>query len=367
MTRAAGPNPVFALITGGGTGGHVYPALALAHELTRRGHPPESIRFVGAERGLEARAVPKAGFGIDLLPGRGLRRSLSVTNLRAALESLVALFKAFRIVGRLRPRVVVGVGGYASLPTLVAARMRRVPTVVHEQNAAPGLANRIAVRLGARPAVSLPDTPLRGAVLTGNPVRHEILGVDRHVDPSRPVVTVVGGSLGARRLNDTALGLYDRWRDREDLRIRHVSGPGDYDRCAERLADLRRPDDALDYGLVRYEERMDELYSTTSLALSRAGAVTVAELLAAGVPSVLVPFPAATADHQERNARVVASAGAALMVADEDCEADRIGPLASELLAQPARLEAMSRAAGSIARRDAAERLADLVEESAHG
>ena len=171
MTPAEG-GEVFAVITGGGTGGHVYPALALANELVSRGRARDSIRFVGARRGLEARVVPEAGYAIDLLPGRGFRRQLSTANIGAAWDTMHAVIQARRVVARARPNVVVGVGGYASFPSLMAARLQRIPMVVHEQNAAPGLANRIAVRMGARPAVSLPGTPLRGAVL-----RHPTKGV----------------------------------------------------------------------------------------------------------------------------------------------------------------------------------------------
>jgi UDP-N-acetylglucosamine--N-acetylmuramyl-(pentapeptide) pyrophosphoryl-undecaprenol N-acetylglucosamine transferase len=145
----------YALISGGGTGGHVFPALALAEELLARGHTRDELRFVGAERGLEATAVPAAGFAVDLLPGRGLQRGRTprhvVENLRTTWDTVIALVRAVRLVRRLRPRVVVGVGGYASLPALVGARLAGVPTVVHEADAHPGLANRIAVRLGARP------------------------------------------------------------------------------------------------------------------------------------------------------------------------------------------------------------------------
>ena len=193
MTPPPGPShEAFAVITGGGTGGHVYPALALAGELVGRGHSRDTIRFVGASRGLEARVVPERGYAIDLLPGRGFQRRLTIANLRAAWDTLVAFVRARRIIRRVRPRVVVGVGGYASLPSLIAARLRRVPSVVHEQNAAPGLANRIAVRMGAKPAVSLPGTPLRAAVLTGNPVRSEIAAVRRAPDADLPLVAVFG-------------------------------------------------------------------------------------------------------------------------------------------------------------------------------
>jgi UDP-N-acetylglucosamine--N-acetylmuramyl-(pentapeptide) pyrophosphoryl-undecaprenol N-acetylglucosamine transferase len=365
VTPPGPSNEAFAVITGGGTGGHVYPALALAAELVRRGHVHETIRFVGARRGLEARAVPEAGYAIDLLPGRGFQRRLTPANLRSAWDTVVAFARARRVIRREQPRVVVGVGGYASVPTLLAARLQRVPAVVHEQNAAPGLANRIAVRLGATPAVSLPGTPLRGAVVTGNPVRGEIATARRAPDVAHPLVTVFGGSLGAVRVNEAALGVYDRWRDRGDIAVHHVAGPRNHEDCAARLDALRRPGDALRYELVGYEEHMEQLYARTTVAVCRAGAVTVAELAAVGVPAVLVPLPGAPGDHQTRNAEALAGADAAVLVPDRDCDGARLDAELTALLADPARLELMAAAARRLARPDAAARLADLVEEVA--
>ncbi len=357
---------MFALVTGGGTGGHVYPALALAHELVGRGHPSPTIRFVGARRGLEARVVPDAGFAIDLLPGRGLQRRLTLANLRALWENVRAFLESRRIVRRTRPRVVVGVGGYASLPCLLAARLRRVPAVVHEQNAAPGLANRLAVLMCARPAISLPGTPLRGGVLTGNPIRPAVAAV-RRAPVAPPLVAVVGGSLGARRLNQAALGLYQRWRTRADVAVHHVTGARDYDDCAAALASARRSGDSLAYDLVRYEDHMEDLYARAALAVCRAGAVTVAELAAAAVPSVLVPLPGAPADHQTRNALTMVDGGAAVLLPDAECDPANLDAVVTKLLGDPAEREAMARAARALARPDAAARLADLVEEAARG
>ena len=359
---------VFALVTGGGTGGHVYPALAVAEELVRRGHGRDEIRFVGAARGLEATVVPSAGFAIELLPGRGIRRSLRPAALRDNLGALVgtvrAFGRAFRIVGHTRPRVVLGVGGYASLPCIVAARLRRVPAVVHEQNAAPGLANRIGVRMGARAAVSLPDTPLRGAVVTGNPVRPTMAEVQR-APISPPLVTVFGGSLGAVRLNDAALELYDRWRARDDVSIRHISGRRDHERCAARLEGLRRPDDRLHFDLVPYEEQMEHVYRDATAVVCRSGAVTVAELAATGTPAVLVPLPGAPGDHQTRNAEALVDAGAAVLVEDAELDGARLADEVEGLLADPPQLARMATAARGLARTDAAARVADLVEGAA--
>lgn len=360
--------PVFALVTGGGTGGHVYPALAVAHELVRRGHPRSTIHFVGAQRGLEATAVPAAGFAIDLLPGRGIRRSLRPAALRANAGALIgacrAFTRAFRLVGRLRPRVVLGVGGFASLPCVVAARLRRVPAVVHEQNAVPGLANRIGVRLGASAAVSLPDTRLRGAVVTGNPIRPEIASATR-VPTTPALIAVFGGSLGARRLNEATLALYDRWRDRTDVAIVHVAGTREHEDCEARLTEHRRPADRLRYELVAYEEQMEGVYSTATVVVCRAGAVTVAELAATGTPAVLVPLPGAPHDHQTRNAEALVRTGAAVLVPDAELDGDRLADELQRLLADPARLDAMASAGRSMARPDAAARVADMVEQAA--
>ena len=233
--------PVFALFTGGGTGGHTYPAVAVAQELVRRGHPAESVRFVGGRRGIEGRVVPEAGFEIDLLAGRGLQRRLTLDNV-AAIGGALSAF-------------VARVGARAALPparsSSDSAGTRRCrassrpascgcPTLVHEQDAAPGLANRIGVRLGARAAVSLPATPLPDATLTGNPVRSVIAAIERDPAWDPALLAVYGGAQGARTINRAALGCYDRWRDRDDLTVHHVCGPRNLDECRASLDAQRR-------------------------------------------------------------------------------------------------------------------------------
>ncbi|MDQ3946205.1 MAG: undecaprenyldiphospho-muramoylpentapeptide beta-N-acetylglucosaminyltransferase [Actinomycetota bacterium] len=358
-------SPTFAMVTGGGTGGHVYPGLALAEALVARGHDRSSIHWVGSARGLEATAVPAAGFTVDLLPGRGLQRRLTTENVSVAGQTVTAVVRATRLVRRRRPRVVVGVGGYASLPCILAARALRIPVVVHEQNAAPGLANRIAVRLGSRAAVSLPGTPLPGAVVTGNPVRAAVAGVVRRPASAPPLVVIFGGSLGARRLNQAAVGLYGLWRDRDDVAVHHVSGAAGHEATAAALEAQRRPGDRLAYRLVRYEDDMPGLYATATLMVCRAGATTVAELAAARVPSVLVPLPGAPGDHQTHNALALVDAGAGVLVPDAECDGARLAAELVPLLTDPARLRAMGAAAAGVGRPDAADRLADLVEEAA--
>ena len=371
---ATTPRP-FVVVTGGGTGGHVYPALAVADELVRRGHDRATVRFLGSARGMEADMVPAAGYAIDLLPGRGLLRRMSWAalrqNLRTAVDTVAALGRAVTLLRRQRPEVVFGVGGYAAAPGVVAARALRIPVVVHEQNAAPGVVNRLAVALGARAAVSIPGTRLAGAVCTGNPVRAAIAegaaadpDADSHAGPDagRFRVGVFGGSLGAGRINDAVLDLACAWSDRADTAIRHVTGRRDHERCLERRP--QPPAGALRYERVPYEDDMPGLYRWADVVVTRAGAVTVAELAVAGEPAVVVPLPGAPSDHQTANGRALADAGAAVLLPDDRCDGPALARALDELR-DPARRRAMSEAARTLARPDAAARVADLVEETA--
>jgi UDP-N-acetylglucosamine--N-acetylmuramyl-(pentapeptide) pyrophosphoryl-undecaprenol N-acetylglucosamine transferase len=241
----------------------------------------------------------------------------------------------------------------------------RVPTLVHEQDSAPGLANRISVRLGARAAVSLPGTPLPGATLTGNPVRTVIAAIERKPAHDPALLAVFGGAQGARTINRATVGCYDRWRDRRDLTVHHVCGPRNVDDCRASLDAQRRVGDALVYELVPYEPHMETLLAGATLAVCRAGAGTVAELTVAGVPAVMVPLPGSPSDHQARNAQTLAGAGAAVVLADADCDPAALDSVVSGLLAQPREPARMGDAARTLGRPDAASRVADLVEELA--
>ena len=350
------------------------PGIEIARALVARGHPPESIHFVGSSRGIEARLVPAAGFGLTLLPGRGIVRRLSAENLAAAVGITRAAARAVGLVRRHRPAVVVALGGYASVPCAVAAVALRVPLVVVEQNAVPGAANRLVARFARASAVSFPGTDLPRAELTGNPVRPEILAVDRAsgrdnarahlgLPADRRVVGVFGGSLGARRINLAVVDALRVWTDRTDLAVRHVVGERDWDLVSDALPAL--PEGGVVYQRVRYEERMDLLMTAVDLLVGRAGGTTVAEVAAVGLPSVLVPLPIAPGDHQTANGRALERAGAAVVVPDADLDAPRLVAEVDRLLGDPSRLEAMAAAAAGCARRDAADRVAALVERHA--
>ena len=368
---------VWAVVAGGGTGGHTVPALAIAGALVERGHPREGIHFVGSARGIERRMVPDAGFSITLLPGRGIARRLTVDNVGALAGLVFAALRAVVLLRRLRPAVVISVGGYASVACAAAAIMLRIPLVVAEQNAAPGLANRLAGRFARACAVSFPGTPLPRSVVTGNPVRREIISVDRSaggrleakkqlgIPADRTVIAVTGGSLGAKRVNESTLRLVELWLDRSDIAIRHVVGERDY----EWVAGSVRPagPGGLFYQLVRFEDRMDLLLAAADVAVQRAGASTVSELAVAGVPSVLVPLPGAPGDHQTLNARRLTEAGAAVLVPDAELNGERLARELESLIGEPRRLESMAGAAKALGRPDAASAVAELAEKYSLG
>lgn len=363
----------FAIITGGGTGGHVVPALAIAEALVEAGHERGSIHYVGSERGIEVDLVPPTGFPATFLPGRGIQRRLTTENVGAVAGLIVAFIRALRLVARVRPSVVVAVGGYASVAVALAAIVWRVPVVVAEQNVVPGAANRLIARLARASAVSFPGTPLPRAVVTGNPVRAAITAIDHAadttrakrefgVDPARTMVLVWGGSLGALRINRAVVEALPMLVQRDDLSIHHVVGTRDWEMIN---ADLPGLDGPLEYRAVPYENDMPAALAAADLGVCRSGSGTCFELLAAGLPAVLVPSPFVTADQQTKNAKVLEAMGAAVVVGDADLDGARLVAIIDELLAAPDRLRAMAGAARANARPDAAAAIAALAEEHA--
>jgi UDP-N-acetylglucosamine--N-acetylmuramyl-(pentapeptide) pyrophosphoryl-undecaprenol N-acetylglucosamine transferase len=361
------------VIAGGGTAGHVQPAIAVGRAFVARGYAPAAVHFVGSERGIETRLVPAAGFAVTRLPVRGFERRISLQNLRSMLALLVASARAWRLVGKLRPAVVVSVGGYASVPCALAAVLRRVPLIVAEQNAVPGAANRLMGRFARASAVSFAGTPLPRAVVTGNPVRPEVAAIDRaqdaeaarrklDIEPQRTVLLVFGGSLGALTLNRATVAALPRWASRSDLHVRHIIGDRDWE---ETTATAPAAGAALRYQAVRYDDDMPTSLAAADLAVCRSGSGTCFELLAAGLPAVLVPSPHVTDDHQTANAQHLVEAGAAVLVPDAEMSGDRMVDEVDSLLGDPARLAAMATAARAAARPDAADAIAAVAEQHA--
>jgi UDP-N-acetylglucosamine--N-acetylmuramyl-(pentapeptide) pyrophosphoryl-undecaprenol N-acetylglucosamine transferase len=365
---------VNAVIAAGGTGGHIFPGLALADALKRLA-PDTHVTFVGTERGLEKRLIPEAGYPlrtVDMVPFTGIGKvTLPFALLRAALQSR-KLLKAERA------DVAVGMGGYASIPLIVGARLAGVPAIIHESGAIAGRANRVAAKLTHNVALAFDEAAhqfKRGARTVGMPLNAQIADFDRDalradaraafgLPDGVTMVLVSGGSQGSARLNDAAVGMAGRWKERGDVRIVLKAGTKNVDDVADAL---RENGGERVTQLVSFFARMDHAYAAADLMVSRAGAGTVAELAAVGLPSILVPYPYAMDDHQTVNAAVLTNAGAALLVRDDEATADRLAPMVEELLHDAARLAEMGRATAKVARPHAAEELAAWVLELGRG
>ena len=310
--------------------------------------------------------VPEAGFGITLLPGRGIARRLSLANIGAVAGLAAAAVMGFAVVARRRPAVVVSVGGYASVACAVAAVILRIPLVLVGVDAYPGAALRLVARFAAASAVAFEGTPLPRATVTGTPIRPQLLGVDRTtarcelgLPADRVVVGVMTGSLGSGRVNAAVAGLASRWRHRDDIAIRHAVGRRDWPTFSA------PPPGSLVYQPVEYEDRMDLLYAAADVMVTRAGGMTVAELAAVGRPAVVVPLPGSPGDHQTANGRMLERAGAAVLVPDAELTVDRLERELAPLVADAGRRAAMAEAASSLGRPDAADAIAALVERHA--
>lgn len=359
------------VITGGGTGGHVFAMEAIAERLLARGVAAHQVRYVGSRRGQEATLLAGGPVALTLLPGRGIRRSWSARAVRENVGAVGALVGALLValveIGRWRPRAVVSVGGYASFAVALAAVCWRRPLVLVELDAAPGLALRVLRRFAAQRCRAFgPDEP--SAVVTGAPIRDTIAAVDRShearvlvrslqippIEPQRSVIVVMTGSLGATRVNQAVSDLAWRWADRADRTIIHVTGRRDFE-----LVTSRRPSPGrLDYRIVDFAD-MTDLWALADVAVCRAGSATLAELTALSIPSILVPLPG-MAQHQSRNAYEMVRSGAARLIVDADCDAVVLARVLDEALT-PITLTAMADAAGRLARPAAADAIAAVV------
>jgi UDP-N-acetylglucosamine--N-acetylmuramyl-(pentapeptide) pyrophosphoryl-undecaprenol N-acetylglucosamine transferase len=370
-TQTAG---VRAIIAGGGTGGHVFPGIAVASALHDRG---AQVLFVGTARGLEATAVPSAGFTFQTIPARQVRGGGITRAVAGAVMALWAIVAALRIIVRFRPRIVVGVGGYASAPMVVAAWLARVPTVLLEQNVIPGATNRLLGRFARRVCVSFPETATSFAgtrvVCTGNPVRAAVLTAARDraacaEGPNRSgalTVLVVGGSAGAHHLNVEVVKAIERLAPPAGtLRIHHQTGAADAESTRTQYAAA-----GVDADVQAFFSDMADLYAVADVAVCRAGATTIAELLTVGVPAILVPYPYAADDHQRRNAEAVTAVGAGVLILDRELSGEGLAETLAALLADASRRSQMAAAARSLARPEAAQLVAEecVAMVAAHG
>jgi UDP-N-acetylglucosamine--N-acetylmuramyl-(pentapeptide) pyrophosphoryl-undecaprenol N-acetylglucosamine transferase len=350
------------MIAGGGTGGHLFPGIAVA-DAARRRDPTTPILFVGSARGIEARVVPASGYELALLPAAPLR-GRRVAGQVAALGALgAATVQGRALVRRFAPDVVIGLGGYASAPAVVAGRFRRVPIVLLEQNARPGMTTRLLARLADRVCVSFPETvagfAVGQAVVTGNPVRVFAPRPAPAAERSGVMIAIVGGSGGARRLNEAGPEMRAALAGMPGLRMVHQTGAADESTVKAAYARIG----AEDVDVRAFISDMGAVYAAADLMICRAGATTIAELAAQGLPAVFVPYPHAADDHQRANAETLVRGGAARMVLDREATGVRLAAEVRELLAAPGPLAEMGRRMRQFARPDAAERVLAVVDD----
>ncbi len=358
------------LFTGGGTGGHIYPALAVADKLKSR-LAELDVLFVGTETGLEAEIVPQAGYDLKTIPVEGFPRRLTWRWLVTAGKAGLGLLQANRIISDFNPDIVVGTGGYVAGPTVLAAALRGVPTLIHEQNAYPGLTNRMLARVVDKIALTTDQADQyfnysEKTVVTGNPVRPEILSKRKlpayrelDLDPQRKVILIVGGSRGAKSINQALVDIYSDLQT-TDWQVIHITGKRDFSWVAEKAE--QQGLENLEAGELRIESYLHNMASALAAAdliVSRAGATMLAEVNACGLPAVLIPYPHAAENHQEYNARALEEAGAAEVILDKELTGKKLFRIIKEIVNY--RLEEMGRASENMGQLRAADKIIDLI------
>ncbi|MEM7161056.1 MAG: undecaprenyldiphospho-muramoylpentapeptide beta-N-acetylglucosaminyltransferase [Bacteroidota bacterium] len=355
------------IISGGGTGGHIFPAIAIADALKKQNSSTE-ILFVGAKGKMEMKKVPEAGYPIEGLNIVGIQRKITLKNLLVPFKIIQSLKRARGIIRNFSPQVAVGVGGYASGPLLRAAANKGLPTLIQEQNSYPGITNRILARKAKKICVAFDGMdnyfPKEKLVITGNPVRQNVVDLEGKkeralshfkLSAERKTLLVIGGSLGARTLNNSLLSHLEKIKESG---IQVLWQTGKY-----YFADAKEQSNSFDYDGIRTLEfirEMDLAYALADLTISRAGAMSISELSLTKMPSILVPSPNVTEDHQTKNAQALLSKGAALLVRDENAQEELI-PLAIELIQDEDKLRDMSQKAGELAKENAAGRIAKEI------
>ncbi|MCD9153256.1 undecaprenyldiphospho-muramoylpentapeptide beta-N-acetylglucosaminyltransferase [Aeromicrobium duanguangcaii] len=348
------------LLAGGGTAGHTSPLLATAAVLAEAG---DDVLCLGTPRGLEVTLIPQAGYALELVPPVPLPRRPNGDLVRLPRNLRRSVSATLKVIDSFRPDVVVGFGGYVSVPAYLAARKRKLPLVVHEGNALPGIANKLGARLTTHVATSFPETPLRHATYVGLPIRRQIADLDREasraegrahfgLDADRPTILVTGGSQGARRIN-TAMAAASRDLADAGIQVLHAAGRPDEVELSPRPGDPP-------YVVEQYIDRIDLAYAAADLVVCRSGANTVTEVSSVGLPAVFVPLPIGNGE-QALNAHPVVGAGGALLIDDAAFTPAWVDSAVVPLVTSPERLASMSRAASGIVRGDAAEQLAAMI------
>lgn len=367
------------LISGGGTGGHINPALAIADKIKREDEN-SVIEYVGTKRGLEATLVPKAGFKIHFIKVKGFKRSLSLDNIDAAIKAVTSVVEAKRIIRQFNPDVVVGTGGYVCWPVLKAAAKMGIPTVVHESNAFPGVTTRMLAKyvdkvlLGFEESKKYLDCDESKVIRVGSPVSEKMLTANKEkarealgFSPDEKIVLSAGGSLGAKPLNDNVFDLIKNYTLPFGIRHIHATGNGGWDEQKQRYIDLgfkEKDSDTLEKGKVRvcrYIYNMHELLAACDVEICRAGAMTLSELSVLGKAAVIIPSPYVTNNHQFKNASVLCDSNAAVMIEEKNLDGEILTKTVRELVEDDARRKEIENNVRSFAVTDSLERIYDII------
>ncbi len=358
------------LIAGGGTAGHINPGLAIAKYIKSKNHETEII-FVGTERGLETKLVPREGFELKLIKVRGFRRKISKDTFIAVKEMFQGLHEARSIVKEFKPDIVIGTGGYVCGPVVFSAAMRKIPTLIHEQNAFPGVTNRILSRFSNITAISFKESEkfFKGAkriILTGNPIRKEMLEIERvkareslKVDSSNPLVVIFGGSLGAEKINQSVVDMLKTHYREGTFKLIYATGEKQHKSVMEKL----EGQSFKSVQVLPYIFDMAGVMAAADLVVCRAGAITISELTALSVPSIMIPSPYVTANHQEHNAKALEKHGAALVILEKDLNGEILHKKIVDTIRNKAKLKEMSKNAGMIGVKDAVDKIYSLAME----
>lgn len=362
------------IISGGGTGGHIYPAITIANEVAKLAGNCE-ILFVGTKHGLEADIVPKEGFPFATIEVRGLERRLSWKNVQTLFATIGSVWHAAQIIKKFRPDVVIGTGGYVCGPVLLAASLLKIPTIIQEQNVIPGITNKILSRfvdkiaLGYREAAGYFSCRSEKITVTGNPIRPEVMTASREsgvaeiqLDPAKLTVLVVGGSRGARSINNAMFGVYRYFSNNQRIQILHVTGQSEYNSIVDNIKQSGIEISSGGNIIIKpYLYNMPVALASADVAVFRAGAVGLAELTARGIPAILIPYPYAAENHQEFNARALEKQGAAIVIADKELTDGKLIEALERLLDHPEVLSNMAKKSKELGRPQAAQAIARLA------
>ena len=358
------------IVSGGGTGGHIYPAVTIANQIKEK-QPDAEIIFVGTREGLECEIVPRYGYPIEFIEVAGFQRKLSLDTIKSAFKLLAGLIDALKLIRKIKPDLVVGTGGYVCGPVLFLAALQGIPTCIQEQNAMPGVTNKILAHFVKKVFLGYQEAGKyfggnSEKIFTGNPIRKEILEVSRataiekfKLDPAKKTILVSGGSRGARSINDAMALVETSLAGRSDVQVIHITGETGYEKFIGQVEKKVLMSDNIK--VFRYMHDMPLALAAADLAIFRSGAIGLAELMARGIPSILVPYPYATANHQEHNARAVEGAGGAVVILDKELTGEILLKQIESLLADESKLQKMKDAAKALGRPEAAEDIARKV------